>query len=154
MRDEIKRTYLPGMRVRLLKMDDIQAPPIGTMGTVKGVDGIGSVLVSWDNGSGLNVIPGEDEIEIVRTCPICGKEYTGYPALSRKDDRTEICPDCGTKEALEAVREIYTVYSQNGDMTFIIEDKCYTTSVVGFYYGEPDEESTKEFYGKLTAEFE
>lgn len=36
-----------------------------------------------------------------RICPICGKSYTEYPALSRKDNRTEICPDCGQKEALK-----------------------------------------------------
>lgn len=35
-------------------------------------------------------------------CPLCGKEYTAPPALSRKDNETEICPDCGTLEALEA----------------------------------------------------
>lgn len=109
MKDEISRiksNYLPGMRVRLLRMDDIQAPPVGTMGTVRGVDDMGSIMVSWDNGSGLNVVPEEDEVEIVRTCPLCGKAYTGHPALSRRDDRTEICPDCGTREAIEAVREI------------------------------------------------
>lgn len=61
----IKETYKPGMRIRLLKMDDVQAPPIGTEGTVQGVDDIGSVMVSWDNGSGLNVILGEDEIEVI-----------------------------------------------------------------------------------------
>ena len=26
-------------------------------------------------------------------CPLCGKEYTGYPAISRTDNKTEICPD-------------------------------------------------------------
>ena len=62
---KIKETYLPGMRIRLLKMDDAQAPPVGTEGTVCGVDDIGSVLVSWDNGSGLNVIPGEDKVLIL-----------------------------------------------------------------------------------------
>lgn len=61
----IRETYLPGMRIRLLNMDDIQAPSIGTEGTVIGVDDIGSVMVAWDNGSSLNVIPGIDEIEIV-----------------------------------------------------------------------------------------
>lgn len=61
----IKETYLPGMRVRLLKMDDLQAPPIGCEGTVRGVDDIGSVLVDWDNGSRLNVVSGADEIEII-----------------------------------------------------------------------------------------
>ena len=57
-----KETYLPGMRVRLLKMDDAQAPPTGTKGTVYGVDDTGSILVSWDNGSQLNVIFGVDII--------------------------------------------------------------------------------------------
>lgn len=38
-----------------------------------------------------------------RICPICGKEYEDYPAISRKDNKTEICPDCGTLEALEAI---------------------------------------------------
>lgn len=46
--EQTKATYLAGMRVRLIKMDDIQASPIGTEGTVKGVDDIGSVMVAWE----------------------------------------------------------------------------------------------------------
>lgn len=42
------------------------------------------------------------ETEEMRKCPICGKEYQEPPAISRKDDKTEICPDCGVMEALEA----------------------------------------------------
>lgn len=61
----IKELYLPGMRIRLIKMDDFQAPPIGTEGTIRGVDDIGSVMVSWDTGSSLNVVLGEDEVEIL-----------------------------------------------------------------------------------------
>ena len=38
-----------------------------------------------------------------RTCPICGKTYTSHPSLSRKDNTTPVCPDCGTRQALEAV---------------------------------------------------
>ena len=56
----VKKQYPIGCRVELLKMDDVQAPPIGTKGTVQGVDDTGSILVAWDNGSGLNVIYGED----------------------------------------------------------------------------------------------
>ena len=52
----LRNRFTPGTRVRLLKMDDIQAPPIGTKGTVTGVDDSGSILVNWDNGSCLNVI--------------------------------------------------------------------------------------------------
>lgn len=57
--------FKPGSRVELLKMDDVQAPPIGTRGTVVGVDDIGSIMVNWDNGSGLSIAYGEDECKVV-----------------------------------------------------------------------------------------
>lgn len=60
-----KETYSIGMRVRLLKMEDTQAPPIGTEGTVQGVDDAGAVMVAWDAGSSLNVLLDIDEIIIV-----------------------------------------------------------------------------------------
>ena len=59
--EHIRREYPAGCRVELLRMDDPQAPPIGTCGTVIGVDDTGSVMVRWDNGSGLHVVYGEDE---------------------------------------------------------------------------------------------
>ena len=37
-----------------------------------------------------------------RICPICGKAYRDYPALSRTDNKTEICPDCGVVQGLKA----------------------------------------------------
>ncbi|MCM1497155.1 MAG: DUF4314 domain-containing protein [Clostridium sp.] len=57
----VREQYPTGCRVELVRMDDPQAPPIGTMGTVIGVDDTASIMVRWDNGSGLNVIYGEDE---------------------------------------------------------------------------------------------
>lgn len=36
-------------------------------------------------------------------CPRCGKEYSDRPAISRVDNKTPICPDCGTREALESI---------------------------------------------------
>ena len=59
---EMRKQYPSGSRVELLKMDDVQAPPIGTKGTVLCVDDTGSIMVDWDNGSGLNVIYGVDEV--------------------------------------------------------------------------------------------
>ena len=59
--ERIRREYPAGCQVELLRMDDPQAPPIGTLGTVIGVDDTGSVMVRWDNGSGLHVVYGEDE---------------------------------------------------------------------------------------------
>lgn len=61
----LRRLYPKGTRVKLVKMDDPQAPPMGTRGTVIGVDDIGSIMVCWDNGSSLNVIYGEDVVSKV-----------------------------------------------------------------------------------------
>lgn len=61
----IKEAYPAGTRVELVEMNDPQAPPIGTLGTVSGVDDIGSIMVSWDNGSGLSVAYGEDRCKVV-----------------------------------------------------------------------------------------
>ena len=43
------------------------------------------------------------EISVIRICPLCGKRYTEVPALSRIDNETLICPDCGTREALDSI---------------------------------------------------
>lgn len=56
----IRNQFQKGCRVELIKMDDAQAPPIGTKGTVEGVDDTGSIMVRWDNGSGLHIVYGED----------------------------------------------------------------------------------------------
>ena len=58
--ERLRREYPAGTRVELVRMDDAQAPPIGTRGTVLGVDDIGSIMVAWDTGSGLSVAYGED----------------------------------------------------------------------------------------------
>ena len=58
--ERLRKKYPVGTRVELIFMDDIQAPPIGTKGTVRGVDDTGSIMVSWDNGSSLNVVYGVD----------------------------------------------------------------------------------------------
>ncbi len=63
--EKMKTEYPKGTRVELLEMDDIQAPPIGTLGTVMGVDDVASLLISWDNGSRLNVVYGVDHVRKV-----------------------------------------------------------------------------------------
>ncbi len=61
----LREKYKPGTRVELLHMDDVQAPPPGTRGTVRGVDDIGSIMVNWDTGSSLSVVYGEDSVIVV-----------------------------------------------------------------------------------------
>lgn len=63
--ERVRRQYPRGTRVELIQMDDRQAPPPGTMGTVLGVDDTGSLLMRWDNGCGLNVVYGEDIVRKV-----------------------------------------------------------------------------------------
>ena len=62
----LRKKYPTGTRVELLQMEDMQAPPRGTKGTVYGVDDTGSLMVRWDNGSGLNVIYGVDSCRVVQ----------------------------------------------------------------------------------------
>ena len=64
--EKVRSEYPIGTRVELVKMDDVQAPPVGTKGTVKGVDDTASLLVDWDNGCGLNVIYGIDKVRKIQ----------------------------------------------------------------------------------------
>ena len=57
----LREQFPQGTRVELLRMDDPQAPPAGTMGTVIWVDDSGSIMVRWDSGGSLNVLYGVDE---------------------------------------------------------------------------------------------
>ena len=61
--ERIRKQYPVGTRVELVKMDDAQAPAPG----VGGVDDTGSLLMHWDNGSGLNVVYGEDIVRKIES---------------------------------------------------------------------------------------
>ena len=45
----------------------------------------------------------KDNVRQIRVCPLCGKTYGEAPALSRTDNETLICPDCGTRQALNSI---------------------------------------------------
>ena len=61
--EHLKLEYPVGMKVRLVEMKDEQAPPVGTIGEVYGVDDTASLLVHWRNGSSLNVLYDVDRVE-------------------------------------------------------------------------------------------
>lgn len=56
----LRKMYPVGAKVELVRMDDTQAPPVGTKGVVNHVDDIGTIHVEWENGSSLGVVYGED----------------------------------------------------------------------------------------------
>ena len=58
--ERIRKEYPAGTHVELVYMDDISAPPAGTIGEVVGVDDVGSLLVRWSNNSSLSVAYGVD----------------------------------------------------------------------------------------------
>ena len=53
--EHLRQRYPAGTRIVLQSMDDAQAPPPGTMGTVVYVDDMGQLGVEWDNGSALSL---------------------------------------------------------------------------------------------------
>ena len=64
--ERLRKMYPAGTVVELISMEDVQAPPAGTLGTVWGVDDAGSVLCRWQNGSSLSLIPEVDDFRIVK----------------------------------------------------------------------------------------
>lgn len=64
--EHLRKQYPKGTKIELLEMDDVQAPPVGTVGIVQGVDDLGSILVRWGNGSSLSVIDGVDRVKKIR----------------------------------------------------------------------------------------
>ena len=101
----LRETYQYGTRVTLLYLEDEDEKiPLGTKGTVYGVDTRGFIIGRWDNGEEMFLYSELDEVQVLeqKICPKCGKTYEGHSALSRIDNETEICPACGHREALEA----------------------------------------------------
>ncbi len=62
----LREKYPTGTIVKLISMDDVQSPPVGTIGEVTLIDDMGSVHVNWQNGSTLALIPDVDSWEILK----------------------------------------------------------------------------------------
>lgn len=63
--ERLRKMYPVGAKVELVRMDDIQAPPVGTKGVVEFIDDIGTIHVKWENGSSLGVVYGEDLCKVI-----------------------------------------------------------------------------------------
>ena len=64
--ERLRKRYPIGTMVELISMEDAQSPPSGTLGRIHGVDDAGSILVSWQSGSSLSLIPEADDFRIVK----------------------------------------------------------------------------------------
>lgn len=63
--ERLRKMYPVGTKVELARMDDAQAPPVGTKGVVEFIDDIGTIHVKWENGSSLGVVYGEDLCRVI-----------------------------------------------------------------------------------------
>ena len=121
--DYLRNIYPIGSRIVLDEMNDPYCRmPTGLQGVCQGVDDAGNILVQWDNGSTLNLVPEADKAYVVSSdeeiktslewyerqgkteiCPRCGERITSNNrllALSRRASIT-VCERCGSMEALE-----------------------------------------------------
>ena len=63
----LRQKYPAGLRVELTHMNDPDNKlPIGSKGTVIGVDDIGTIHVAWDCGSSLGVVYGVDSCKAAK----------------------------------------------------------------------------------------
>ncbi len=59
----LKLAYPDGTRIELIKTDKPEELPIGTCGTVRGVEENGGLIVDWDNGCNRHILRGIDKIK-------------------------------------------------------------------------------------------
>lgn len=86
----LKKKYPTGTRIQLKHMDDMQAVPEGTTGTVELVDDGGTIHMKWDNGRGLGLIEGVDSFQIMETrMAYKGKMVESFPMTAKLTRSTE-----------------------------------------------------------------
>ena len=82
--EKLRKKYPVGTRIELKHMEDMQAVPDGTLGTVLHVDDAGTIHMLWDNGRGLGLIEGEDEFHIMETYMEYDKEKVTAHSMNFK----------------------------------------------------------------------
>lgn len=90
--EKLRLRYPKGAKVRLVQMNDVQAPPLGTEGEVIEVDDIGTVHVQWSTGSTLGAVYGEDKIEVVD--PVVTVSYGQERKWDDRRDAIAFFVDC------------------------------------------------------------
>lgn len=99
--ESFEDSELTGKRIRLIRMEDPYTKlKEGDKGTCRGVDDMGNILMNWDNGSTLSIVPEVDEYEVVNESKILGYESLPQDAIKELEmyadvskDKVEVCPD-------------------------------------------------------------
>ena len=93
--EKIRKEYPVGCEVVLDRMDDVQAPPVGTHGIVRSVDDTASIRVAWRTGGSLSVVYGEDACHRIDT-DVTVKEFLDDYGKTQAAGK---CPRCATQSA-------------------------------------------------------
>lgn len=91
-----------GDRVRLLHTtDEYTALRAGALGTVQSTDSLGTLHVTWDEGSSLGLIAGEDRWETVTECRVCRSTDLQAGGFDGNDEPITVCAGCGERQEEE-----------------------------------------------------
>lgn len=109
--EDIRQIYPAGTRIVLLSMDDPQAVPVGTRGTVKNIDDMAHIDMEWDNGRTLSLVPLVDSFRKLTEQELAEERLNAAKALNA--DKEMFCID-----ASMGIFEGYHIgYVWNGWMT-------------------------------------
>lgn len=161
-----KEQYPEGTRIELLSMNDSQAVPPGTRGTVNHVDDLGSIHMNWDNGRTLSICPQEDsfrklteqevaEEQLEKRSKIVGKStslttdsgygcFEGYTTSNRWNGWQ--CP-LFNKENADKICKVYN--NEFCEMRYDEENDCYIADYPVDEYSEKYEGRDYVVNGKV-----
>lgn len=91
----LRKQFPAGSRIRLGSMEDPYSPvPPGTEGTLVAIDDVGNLLMEWDNGQALSLIPGVDSFRLLPPPPQMLKLYMPLTASFYGRDEYGCLTDC------------------------------------------------------------
>ena len=139
----IKEQYPKGTEIELISMEDSQAVPSGTHGIVDFVDDMGTIQMTWDNGSSLGLVVGEDQFKVIKKSKInlaniinvililqgCGGELSEWV-----DGFTKMLKDEGIAKDSFSFDEVYLFQNNNlTNIAFALNNKDLDISKLAMF---------------------
>jgi len=118
----MRESELTGKRVTIIRMEDpyTDLRP-GSKGTIKGEDDMGHILVKWDNGSGLSLIPEVDEYHIEESVKI--RRFLEF-----------VHSDSYIDAKLEELEDMVKSFTEGKDLMYHWENKNDEAIVITFQF--------------------